>query len=97
MLVVDWFGDERDSQDDDTGDDKQDDGKVEIVNSTYDGGTVTGVNTATCPISKLSNHPGQAYKQANHEAIKRTLRKERSRKHCQFRHKHIDLKVHTDH
>lgn len=76
MLVVDGFGHERHWQDDDTGDNKQDDGKVEVVNSTYDGGTVTGVNTAACPIRKLSNHPGQTDKKANYESVKCTLRKE---------------------
>lgn len=86
MLVVDGFGHERDSQDDDTGDSKQDDGEVEVVDSTNDGGTVTGVNTAAGPISKLSHHPGQADKQANHEAIKCTLRKGKSRRNCQLKH-----------
>lgn len=80
MLVGDGFGHERDSQDDDTGDNKQDDGEVEVVDSTYNGGTVTGVNTASCPISKLGNHPGQAYSQANHEAVKCTLKKEKKQK-----------------
>lgn len=84
MLVGDGFGHERDSQDDYTGDNKQDDGEVEVVDSTYNGGTVTGVNTASCPISKLGNHPGQAYSQANHEAVKCTLKK-KSRRNCQCR------------
>lgn len=78
MLVWDGFGHERDSQDDDTGDSKQDYGEVEVVDSTYDGGTVRGVHTAARPISKLSNHPRQAYRQANHEAIECTLEKEKS-------------------
>lgn len=80
VLVGDRFGHKRDAQDDDTGDNKQDDGEVEVVDSTYDGGTVTGLNTAACPISKLSNHPGQADTQANHEAPKSTLRKEKVEK-----------------
>lgn len=75
MLVGDGLGYERDSQDDDTGDDEEDDGEVEVVDPTYDGGTVTGVNTAARPISKLSNHSGQAYSQTNHEAEKCTLKK----------------------
>ncbi|TNN71348.1 hypothetical protein EYF80_018426 [Liparis tanakae] len=66
VLVVDGFGHERDSQDDDTGDNEQDDGEVEVVDSTDDGGTVTGVNAAACPKSKLSNHPGQADKKADY-------------------------------
>lgn len=82
MLVVDGFGHERDSQDDDTGDDKQDDGEVEVVDSTYDGGTVTGIDTAACPISKLGYHPGQADQQSDGEAVKCTLRKERSLDEC---------------
>lgn len=60
MLVLNGFGHERDSHDDDTGDNKQDDGEVEVVDSTYDGGTVTGANAAACPINKLCNHPGEA-------------------------------------
>lgn len=78
VLVWDGFGHERDSQDDDTGDSEQDDGEVEVVDSTYDGGAVRRVNTAARPISKFSNHPGQAYRQTNHEAIKCTLEKEKS-------------------
>jgi len=76
MLVVNGFGHQRDSQDDDTGDNKQDDGEVEVVDSTDDGGTVTGVNAAACPKGKLSNHPGQADKKADCEAVECTLRKE---------------------
>lgn len=79
MLVWDGFGHERDSQDDDAGHSEQDDGEVEVVDSTYDGGTVRGVNTAARPISKFSNHPRQAYRQADHEAIERTLKKEKGR------------------
>lgn len=78
MLVGNGFGHERDSQDDDTGDSKQDDGEVEVVDSTYDGGTVRGVNTAARPVSKFSNHPRQAYRQADHEPIERTLEEEKS-------------------
>lgn len=48
------------------------------MDSTYDGGTVAGVDTASCPVNKFSYHPGQADQQANSEAIKCTLRKERS-------------------
>lgn len=77
MLVIDGFGHERDSHDDDAGYSKQDHGEVEVVDSTYDGGTVAGLNTAARPVSELSYHPGQADKQANDEAIKCTLRKER--------------------
>ena len=80
MLVFDGFGHERDSQDEDTRDNKQDDGEVEVVHSAYDGGTVTGVNAAACAICKLGYHPGQADQKANHEAIKSTLREENRRK-----------------
>lgn len=41
--------------------DKQEDGEVQVMYSTYDSGTVTGVSTAACPLNKLSNHPGEAY------------------------------------
>lgn len=80
MLVFNGFGHERNSQDDEAGDNKQNDGEVEVVDTTYDGGTGTGANTAACPVSKLSYHPGQADTQADSEAKKGSLRKERSRK-----------------
>lgn len=79
MLVIDGFGHERDGQDEDAGENKQDDAEVEIVDSTYDGGAVAGAVTAACPINKFSNHPGQADGQANHEAVKSTLRKGESK------------------
>lgn len=60
MLVRDGFGHERNSQDDDAGDNKQDDGEIEVVNSTYYGWAVAGVDTASCPVSKFSYHPGQS-------------------------------------
>lgn len=60
MLVFDGFGHKRDSHDEDTGDNKQNDGEVEVVDSTYDGGTFTGFNAAACPKSKLCNHSGEA-------------------------------------
>lgn len=80
MLVFNGFGHKRNSQDDEAGDNKQNDGEVEVVDTTYDGGTVTGANTAACPESKLSYHPGQPDTQADSEAIKCSLRKEKSRK-----------------
>lgn len=80
MLVSDGFGHERNSHDDDAGDDKEDDGEVEVVDPAYDGGTVTGLNTAACPIGKLGNHSGQAYCQANHEADKSPLKGLENRK-----------------
>lgn len=73
MLVIDGFGHERDSQDDDAGDNEQDDGEVEVVNTTYDCGTVGGLNAAACPVRKLSNHPGEADKQADNQSTKCTL------------------------
>lgn len=79
MFVVNRFGHERHCQHDDAGDDKQNQPKVKVVNSTYDSGTVTGDSTATCPINKLSNHPAQAHTQPNYEAIKCTLWKERKK------------------
>lgn len=60
MLVRDGFGHVWDSHDDDAGGDKEDDGEIEVVDSTYDGRTFTGTNAAACAIDKLSNHPGQA-------------------------------------
>lgn len=73
MYVVDGFGHERDSQDDDTGGDKQDDGEVEVVDATYDGGTVAGFGAAACPVDELCDHSGEANQEANHEAAKCTL------------------------
>ena len=78
VFVCDGFCHERNAQDDDTGHHKQDDGEVEVVDSAYDGGTVAGVYAAACAVRKLGYHPGQADEQANGEAVKRTLRKERS-------------------
>lgn len=80
MLVFNGFAHERNSQDDEAGDNKQNDGEVEVVDTTYDGGTVTRINTAACPESKLGYHPGQPDTQADSEAIKRSLRKESCRK-----------------
>lgn len=74
MLVVDGFGHERDSQDDDTGGDEQDDGKVEVVDATYDGGTVAGVGAAARPVGELCDHSAEANQEANHEAAKCTLK-----------------------
>lgn len=74
MLVSNRFGHERYCQNDDTGDGEQDDGEIEVVNATYDGGTVTRGSTGPRSISKLSDHPAQANKQSNNEAIKGTLR-----------------------
>lgn len=81
VLVCDGFGHERDSQDEEDRDDKQDDGEVQVVDSTYDGGAVGGINAAACAVSELSNHPGQAYNQANHQAIKGTLTEEKRHNH----------------
>lgn len=85
MLVRDGFCHERHSKDDDTGDDKQNDGEVEVVHSTYDGGAATGASTAARPVSKLGDHPGQADSQSDRESIERTLRKYERRKMCQMR------------
>lgn len=73
MLVVDGFGHERHRQDDDAGDNEEDDGEVEVVDATDDCGTVTGLNAAAGPIHKLSDHPGDADEQADHQAVKCTL------------------------
>lgn len=80
MLVRDWRGQEGDAHDGDTGDTKQDDAEVQEVDSTYDGGTVTGVSAAAGSINKLGDHPGQTDRQPNHEAIKCTLREEGKKK-----------------
>ena len=81
MFVVDGLGHERDADNEDTGDNEEDDAKVEVVNATDDGGTCTGFHTASCPIDKLCYHPGETNKQAYHQPIKRTLLKqERERK-----------------
>lgn len=85
MLVRNGFCHERHSKDDDTGDDKQNDGEVEVVDSTYDGGAFTGANTAARPECKLGDHPGQADSQSDHESTERTLRKYERRKMFQIR------------
>lgn len=77
MLVVDGFGHERDCQDDDAGNDKQDDGEVEVVDATNDGGTVAGAGAASCPEDELCDHSGEANREANHEAAKCTLKEVR--------------------
>lgn len=77
MLVRDGFGHERDSQDDDTGGDEQDDGEVEVVDAAYDGGTVAGDGAAARPVDKLCDHSGEADQEAEHEAPKCTLKEVR--------------------
>lgn len=77
MLVVDGFGHERDSQDDDTGGDEQDDGEVEVVDATYDGGTIAGAGAAARPVGELCDHSGEANREANYEAAKCTLKEVR--------------------
>lgn len=58
MLVRDRRGQEGDTQGDNTGDAEQDDAEVKVVDSTYDGGTVTGTSAAAGSINKLGDHPG---------------------------------------
>lgn len=77
MLVGDRGGQEGDAQDDDAGDAEEDDAEVKVVDSADDGGTAAGVDAAASSVNKLGDHPGQADGQPNHEAVKRTLRKER--------------------
>lgn len=84
MFVRDGFGHERSPQDDDTAHDKQDDAKVEVVDSTYDGGTVAGGVTAACAVSKLCYHPGQANGEANQKSPKSSLQREMRKKHADF-------------
>lgn len=60
MLVINGLGHEGDSQYDDAGNHKEENAEVEVVDSTYDGGTATGIDAAACPIDKLSDHPGEA-------------------------------------
>lgn len=80
MLVWDWRRQDGDTQDDDTGDGEQDDAEVKVMDSTYDGGTVTGICATAGSINKLGDHPGQTNRQPNHEAIKCTLRNKRKQK-----------------
>lgn len=75
MLVGDGRGQEGDGQDDDAGDGEEDDAEVQVVDSTYDGGTAAGVGAAAGPVDKLGDHPGQADRQADHQAVEGPLRR----------------------
>lgn len=73
MLVGDGLCHEGDSQDDDAGDDKQDDGEIEVVDAADDGGTVAGLGTAARPEGELGDHSGEADGQTDDQAPESSL------------------------
>lgn len=58
MFVVDGFGHEGDADYQQAGDTEQNNGEVEVVDPTDDLWTFSGGHTASCPIGKLTDHPG---------------------------------------
>lgn len=75
MLVRDGLGHEGDSKDNEAGGDEQDDGEVEVVDATDDGGTVAGLGAAARPIGELCDHSGEADAQADDEAPECSLQR----------------------
>jgi hypothetical protein len=58
MYIWNGFGEEGDDQDGDESNDKEDNGKIQVVYPTDNRGTVAGLHAASSSIGKLSNHTG---------------------------------------
>lgn len=73
MHIWNGLGEEGDSQDDDERNDKEDDGKVQVVYTTDNCGTVAGLHAAPSSIGKLSNHTGHPNHKSNDQSPKGSL------------------------
>lgn len=73
MFVVNGFGHEGDAQYQYTGQGEEDQSKIEVVHTTDDRGTVTGVHAAARAIGKLGYHTRQTHQQTNTQPVESAL------------------------
>lgn len=73
MHVWDGLGEEGDSDDDDDGNDKEDDGKVQIMHTANNRGAVAGLHTAPSSIGKLGNHARNSHQESEDQSPKGSL------------------------
>lgn len=73
MHIWNWFGEERDNHDDDDRYDKEDDGKVQVVHTTDNRGTVAGLHAAPSSIGKFSHHTGHPNQKSYDQSPKGSL------------------------
>lgn len=73
MHIWNGLGEEGDEHNDDDRNDKEDDGKVQIVHTTDNRGTVAGLHAAPGSKSKLSNHTGHPDQKSYDQSPKGSL------------------------
>ncbi len=73
MFVVNGFSHKGDAQDQYQGQGEEDEGEIEIVHTTDDRRTVTGIHAAARAIGKLSYHACQTHNKTNTQPVESTL------------------------
>ena len=80
MYIGNGLGEEGDDQGDDDRNDKEDDGKVQVVHTTDDCGTVAGLHAGPSSIGKFSQHTGNPDQKSYDQCPKGSLWKKKKKK-----------------